>query len=183
MAVNAFLELFEGDDRFGLVIKAHGDTEARIKDSEGNIIGDIYNHPQIVVKSNLMPEENLVNLYRSVDAMVYPGYGEGFGLIPLQALGTGLPVICTGAWAPYERFLNPELTLSSKMVESPWPLIHPGQVFEPSYADLIRSMNAVSEEPDRFKKDAVETSVKVHRDYDWDSLTENAFRHIVDKFQ
>lgn len=183
MAVDAFLELFGGDDRYALAIKAHGDTEARVKDREGNIIEDIYNHPQIVVLSNLMPEETLVNLYRSSDALVYPGYGEGFGLIPLQALGVGIPTICTGAWAPYEKHLIPELTLDSRMIDSPWPHMHPGKMFLPSYEGLKKSMIYAVENKEELRAEAERRSAEVHKDYNWNTLTANAFKHIVDKFQ
>ena len=40
-----------------------------------------------------MPFENLAQLFRSADLVVYPSYYEGQGLIPLEAMASGTPVI------------------------------------------------------------------------------------------
>lgn len=181
-AVNAFLELYDGDPNMLLVLKSHGVTEARILDKAGNIVGDIYNHPNIKVIERVMELDELIDLYRSVDCMIYPGYGEGFGFIPLQALATGLPVICTEAWAPYRRFLDPRLSLGSTLVESPWPQLHQGKMFQPSYDDLKASMGTAVRDIDSLKADAMAKVDLVHKEYDWKTLTEEAFAPIVEKF-
>lgn len=53
-----------------------------------------------------MSIEDLVRLYHYHDVLIYPSEGEGFGMIPMQALATGMPVISTGIWCSYERYLN-----------------------------------------------------------------------------
>ena len=40
-----------------------------------------------------MPFEGLAGLFRSADLVVYPSYYEGQGLIPLEAMASGTPVI------------------------------------------------------------------------------------------
>ena len=44
------------------------------------------------IKENLTLE-HLISLFHYHDILIYPSEGEGFGLIPLQALATGMPVI------------------------------------------------------------------------------------------
>ena len=40
-----------------------------------------------------MPFEELAALFRSADLVVYPSYYEGQGLIPLEAMASGTPVV------------------------------------------------------------------------------------------
>ena len=40
-----------------------------------------------------MPFEELAELFRSADLVVYPSYYEGQGLIPLEAMASGTPVV------------------------------------------------------------------------------------------
>jgi len=40
-----------------------------------------------------MPFEDLASLFRSADLVVYPSYYEGQGLIPLEAMASGTPVV------------------------------------------------------------------------------------------
>ena len=40
-----------------------------------------------------MPFERLASLFRSADLVVYPSFYEGQGLIPLEAMSSGTPVV------------------------------------------------------------------------------------------
>lgn len=127
-----------------------------------------------------MHSHELLSLYATHDVMVYPSYGEGFGFIPLQALATGMPTICTDEWAPYADLLGP-LVIYGKWNRSIWSQ-HPGDVLYPNYEDLKRAMRlAVSDLPyflDYYSAQAE----KVHEQYNWDSLTANAVEHLVKRF-
>lgn len=184
MAVDAFREAFGNQKDVSLTIKSHGSASIRAKDREGNILGTVqHTFKNVSLIETMLPESALVELYHDHHALVYPGYGEGFGLIPLQAMATGMPTICTGAWAPYERLLLPELTLSATLIDSPWEFMHPGKVYEPSFDDLVKSYRSVYENYHALAGKSYKNGFKVHEEYDWDRLTENAFEHVVEKFQ
>jgi phosphatidyl-myo-inositol dimannoside synthase len=53
-----------------------------------------------------IPEEEKVALYRSVDAFVMPGRGEGFGIVYLEAMACGIPVLASRADASQEAVAN-----------------------------------------------------------------------------
>ena len=182
MVVDAFLELYGDSKDHLLILKVDGRNTTRLKDRSGSIIGDIRNKKNIKIIDRKMPEPELINLFRSVNAMVYPSYGEGFGLIPLQSMAAGVPTICTESWAPYGDFIIPELRLASELIKSPWPHMHPGKMFQPSYNDLLNSMQYAEENETKVTSQARANALDIHKRYDWVRLTEEAFTEVVNKF-
>ena len=184
MVVDAFTNLFGNDRRYSLTLKVYKHNTTRIYNNyiDKNILGlpnVLYNNIYIIDKD--MTTEELVKLYHDHDVLIYPSYGEGFGFIPLQALATGMPTICTGDWADYERYLGP-LKLKSELTDSPWPFPHEGKVFEPNYQHLLELMRDVSINFNAYSGYYYAQSTKIHEDYNWNQLTNNAFSHIFKKF-
>ena len=69
----------------------------------------------IRIIKQIWPVRGLADWLRSASAMVYMSSGEGFGLMPLEAMATGLPVICAANTGMLE-YLTPQ---NSLMVECP----------------------------------------------------------------
>jgi len=161
MVVDAFAKLFGNDRRYSLTLK-------------------VYKHNIYIIDTDMTTEE-LVKLYHDHDVLVYPSYGEGFGFIPLQALATGMPTICTSGWAHYENYIGP-LKLKSELIDSPWPFPHEGKVYEPNYQHLLELMRDVTINFNAYSGFYYAQSTKIHKDYNWLQLTNNAFDHIFKKF-
>jgi hypothetical protein len=184
MVVDAFSSIFGNDPRYSLTIKTYNHNTTRIYNNiiDRNIIGlpnEVYNN--IYINNSVLNNEELVKLYHDHDVLVYPSYGEGFGFIPLQALATGMPTICTTGWAHYENYLGP-LQLKSELINSPWPFPHEGKVFEPNYQHLLELMRDVSLNFKAYSGYYYAQSNKIHEEYNWIQLTNNAFDHIFKKF-
>jgi hypothetical protein len=184
MVVDAFTNLFGNNPRYSLTLKVFKHNTTRIYNNyiDKNIIGlpnDLYNNIYIIDKD--MTTEELVKLYHEHDVLIYPSYGEGFGFIPLQALATGMPTICTDGWAHYENYLGP-LKLKSELIDSPWPFPHEGKVFEPNYQHLLELMRDVTINFSAYSGYYYAQSTKIHEEYNWKQLTNNAFDHIFKKF-
>ena len=184
MVVDSFSELFGNDRRYSLTIKAFKHNTTRIYNNyiDKNIIGlpnNIYNNIKIITDD--LDTSQLVKLYHDHDILVYPSYGEGFGFIPLQALATGMPTICTSGWAHYEKYLGP-LKLKSELIDSPWPFPHEGKVFEPSYKHLLEVMRDAAINFNAYSGYYYAQSTKIHNEYNWLQLTNNSFDHIFKKF-
>lgn len=64
-----------------------------------------------VAFSGRVPESEKAAHYRLADAFVMPGYGEGFGIVYLEALACGIPVLASTLDASREALLNGELGL------------------------------------------------------------------------
>lgn len=125
-----------------------------------------------------LPEDRLIMLYQQCDFLVYPSFGEGFGLFGLQGLATGTPTICTGEWAEYRDFLG-ELSLDSKYIDSPWQEMHPGQVLQPDKDQLIDKLRYCADNVDALHQRFYRQAFDVHTKFDWDILTENAFKDVT----
>jgi len=184
MVVESFISLFGNNPEYSLTIKADQINTTRVYNNfiDKNIIGapeNLYSNIHLITE--VLTNEELVQLYNSHDVLIYPSYGEGFGFIPFQALATGMPTICTNGWAHYEKYLGP-LKLKSKIIDSPWPFPHKGKVFEPNRQHLLELMRDVSINFKAYSNYYFAQSTKIHKDYNWDQLTENAFKDIFKKF-
>lgn len=179
MTVDAFRAAFGDREDVHLTIKAYYQHYLRTWDN-GKIVSPEEKYSNVTVTTELMHPSELVSLISSHDVLVYPSYGEGFGFIPLQALGTGMPVICTDEWAPYADFLGP-LTIGGRWDRSIWSL-HPGNVFYPDYDMLVSQMRHAAKNLATLNEYYSGQAAQVHEEFDWLLLTKNAFDHIVKRF-
>jgi hypothetical protein len=142
MAWQAFYNVFGTSPDVHLTVKSNTYTGDRVYDGE-DIIGVPYEmYPNMTNITNELEPDEMVKLVEDHDIMLYPSFGEGFGLIPLQGLASGMPTICTRAWAPYTQFMEPELLVDSTLGESFIQNLHPGNWFIPnmdSLEDAVRS--------------------------------------------
>ncbi|MDJ0708261.1 MAG: MSMEG_0565 family glycosyltransferase [Leptolyngbyaceae cyanobacterium MO_188.B28] len=64
-----------------------------------------YGLEDALVSPGVIPDEALPGLYRLADAFVFPSVQEGWGLVVLEAIASGLPVL-TSNQAPFTEFLT-----------------------------------------------------------------------------
>lgn len=151
------------------------------------MVNQNWNGIERVGKTNIinrkMPLTEMVGLFHSHHVFVYPSWGEGFGLTPLQAMATGMPTMCTGAWAPYERFLDPNLTINSELKTSPWPEVHPGKMLRPKFDEIVDQLRWVADNYEQAHTFAQEQTDKIYVEYDWDTLTKDAFEKLASRLE
>ncbi len=63
-----------------------------------------------LILTGVIPEPDLPALYRSAEVFVFPSLKEGWGLVVLEAIASGLPVV-TSDQPPFTEFLNPNQAL------------------------------------------------------------------------
>lgn len=175
LAYHAFRDLYGNSNKARFTIKAHGYSTIRGRQN----MQPWRELNNVTYIKDELPEEELVQLFHQHDVLVYPSYGEGFGLIPLQAMATGMPVICTEAWAPYKHLIIPELRVRSIMAESPWQNMHPGRVFFPGMNSLKDAMQFCVNNFDIVSARAFGNASLVEKEYNWDKLTAEAFKDFV----
>ena len=181
MAYEAFKDVFGDRKDVHLTIKAW--NRSNVREYQGQtIVGLPHDRDNVTTIYNDFNTAEMVFLMHRHHALVYPSWGEGFGFIPLEAMATGLPTIVPGAWAPYSRFIQPELDLKSELVKSPWPQEHPGKMFKPDYDDLVTRMKMLDDDYDRLAGRAYRNAHLIHREYAWSAVTQDAWQRIFEKF-
>lgn len=178
MTYDVFRELFGGQgDVATLTIKGFGSSTVRGTHNAHPFIET----PNVKVITDEYDEYQMVDLVQRHDVLVYPSFGEGFGLIPLQAMVTGMPTIISKGWAPYEVATIEPLRVKTKLGPSMWAM-HTGEMFHPDRDDLAAAMQAAVAGIDELSKAAFSRVPYIQKRWDWDRLTEKAFAHIVEKF-
>ena len=88
LLLRAFANVHSLDSQIRLVIVGRGHLRSRLqRQAQALGVADA-----VTIESG-MPFEELAALFRSADLVVYPSYYEGQGLIPLEAMASGTPVV------------------------------------------------------------------------------------------
>jgi glycosyltransferase involved in cell wall biosynthesis len=169
--VNAFLELYEGREDVTLTIKAY----------QNSILDQYANIPNINIIAEDYTSFELVNLMRQHHCLVYPSLGEGFGLIPLQCLATGMPSIVTEGWCDYIDYVG-ELSLDSKLKAHRFTSMHPGLMFEPNYNTLLEKMKYVEENIETLLEKYYNQAPALIEEYGWDNIIVPHFNDVKQRF-
>lgn len=158
MLIQAFLEEFD-----------EWDARLVIKSLEGLPIEYRGSDPRVKIINHAYSQEKMLELYRQVDCFVYPSSGEGFGLPPVEAMSTGLPVIfsnCTGM----QEFANPGLNfpiptlITESIVTSAG---HEGSVPIPCIKTMKRFMRFCYENRDYAREMGRKSSQWVQERFTW----------------
>jgi len=126
----AWMSEFGNQKNVSLVIKTYGSDfkdNSRILKAiqdmrEGCRLDKMVSNVHLILE--LIPDEDMAELYRMCDVFVLPSYGEGFGMPYQEAMACGRPVIYTNASAMqefchgYPIDCNPEPV--SGMLNIPW---------------------------------------------------------------
>jgi glycosyltransferase involved in cell wall biosynthesis len=106
--------------------------------------------------------------------LVYPSHGEGFGLIPLQAIATGMPTILTD-WSALDEFSEYGIKLDYKIGPTgPGFYYGLGEWAEPSFDDLCIKMESVYNMYGGYAEDAYNNALSVRSDerFDWNIISD-----------
>jgi glycosyltransferase involved in cell wall biosynthesis len=169
--LRAYFDEFRGDDNSKVVLyfMSRLDTTAKelydkfvedyIKEKE---LEDNESLPKVILLNTMFPETKLPSLYKSVDCLVVPSHGEGWGLPLVEAMAMSLPVIATN-WSGPTAFMNADnsFLVSVSGLESATTMGH--QWATPDLSSLKSQMrlvfkdsNEVAKRSKQARKDIVE---------------------------
>jgi glycosyltransferase involved in cell wall biosynthesis len=133
------------------------------------------------IKENLTLE-HLISLFHFHDVLIYPSEGEGFGLIPLQALATGMPVISTSDWCSYDKYFQGNTIEShrgiSDVVET---YTRYGDVVLPHLDSMVDLMKNAASNFENQASIFYKQVPKVVKEYDWQYRTNMAIDSLIDR--
>lgn len=170
IAVDAFLKVFGGNSDYHLIIKSIGPCTARIMDGQ-SIVCSLDKHPQITVIEDTITDQEVANLYAQANCMIYPTSGEGWGMIPFQAIAMGIPTICTNfsACEEYAHFSYPlDYDLTDKNMVGIFS--DAGQWAMPKFDDLCDKMLYIANNYDEAKKKTSIGADYIHANMKWSDV-------------
>ncbi len=163
--VKAFLQLYKGNMDYHLTIKTYEGAEFESEE------------PNITVIGRDMTYSNLIKLMHEHHVFLYPSWGEGFGLMPLQTMATGMPTITTGEWCDYSKYAQ-DLIISSDLVESPWQKWHPGKQYKPNYDDFVELIKHTVNNYDNLSNNQFDIAPQIHKEYNWNRVVTEHFDNV-----
>jgi glycosyltransferase involved in cell wall biosynthesis len=137
VAYEAFRIAFEGQDDVELVLRSRLNSF---------MPGPHAADPRVIRMHGAIDNEERARIYQSAHVLLYPSRGEGFGLIPLEALATGLPSIVShgSGMTDYAELYYPIPCKPSRSeISVAWRLEPDGWWHEPdpyAAADHLRSI-------------------------------------------
>jgi glycosyltransferase involved in cell wall biosynthesis len=179
LVVDAFLELYDGDTDYQLILKYNGFSFAEAYVNGRLVSAD--QHPQIIGIPDILSTDEIIKLYNKCHCMVYPTSGEGFGMIPFEAMATGMPTIVTNltGCADFAHFGIPlTAEYGEAFFNSHAYGVDTGNWAIPDFEELMQHMQNVVNEYELVKKSAVNSAKIIHQDHSWSSVADK----IISRF-
>ena len=178
LAVDAFIKLFGKDDRFKLLYKSVDSPDARLWSDRGEP-SSIKNHPNIEVIEGDVSIEELALIYDRADCLIYPTSGEGWGMLPFQAIAKGIPTICTDATACTE-YASMSVPLDFKWGTNKMSGIYGdcGEWAEPNFDDLCDKMLYVIYNYDDVSNFTYNNAVTNQDKWSWDTVAKGYYDRL-----
>lgn len=172
----AFVKLFKNNKDVELTLKYHSN------DKSGFSVMDLFNqnesHDNIKRIYKTISQSEMVKLYHDHDILIYPTEGEGFGLIPLQALATGMPTISTGRWCSYEKYLGKNV-IDSTIGKTKNTGYHTGEVILPDFDSTVELMKNAVDNFDTQCDFYYKQAPKVIKEYNWQNQCDKVIKSLI----
>lgn len=175
--VEAFIKEFGNNQDVLLLIKSYsvGHT-IRVPDENGNLVEPetIYSNIKTISKS--LDFSEYLQLLHTTHCLVYPSWGEGFGMVPLECMASGMPVISTWEWAEYKDYISNRITSTKANIPDQIPgylkKTYLGQIYLPDIDSIRYNMRTVYNNYQQQFDDAYAKSIEVHKEWNWQDVIE-----------
>jgi len=129
-------------------------------------------------------EAEMVRLYRDADVMVWPTYGEGFGLPPLEAAACGTPTILPNYSAVEDYFDDDWLIQLPHQVGEIWPEAHDKMTGAcVSIEELKAAMEYAFENRQDLQRMGEVGAAAVSESWTYEKATRPALRAVLDHYE
>ena len=175
--VDAFLQEFEGNDDVLLLIKSYDQGHTiLVPDSNGNMVEPQKIHKNIKTISKSTTQNEYLKILHNTHCLVFPSWGEGFGMMPLEAMASGMPVISTWEWAEYKDDIKYKIDSDLSPVPEELPKYlketYLGEIYLARIDSIRYNMRQVYDNYEQAFEDAWIDSFKIHRKWNWEEVIE-----------
>ena len=178
MTVDAFLKLYDGNHDYRLLYKTNGEPDGRIYRG-----GTMYplRHPQIEVIDDNVSHERLGEIYDMADCLVYPTSGEGWGMIPFQAIAKGIPTICTDALASTEyAYMSVPLDFKWDKWKMNGIYSDAGEWAVPDFDDLCDKMQYIATNYEEVANKTYQSALHINKNMTWGQVSKSYIDRMKD---
>lgn len=177
LVLDAWYRAFANKSNYKLIYKTVGIPRARVKDGDGSIIAAPGSMNNVEVINQKYSELEMWALFARSHCMVYPTRGEGFGLIPAEAIASGIPTILPqqGGTSDFSKWGIP---LTSTVWKDSNEVEHPGLWMDHDVDEIIRRMNCVIHDYNAYSKRAYQNGGCIRKQLDWDRIAQIAVNRI-----
>ncbi|PIE24770.1 MAG: hypothetical protein CSA62_02765 [Planctomycetota bacterium] len=169
----AWLSAFQREDRVCLVVKIDSSSSAYAHQEQLSLLTRIAEHPrapELLLLDRNLSDDEMGRLFTSVDTLVHPFRGEGFGMPILEARGAGLPVIVSAGGAPSD-FLRETGTIkiATKRVPAQIPEATLGKpwLLDPDREQLIAALRLAQEHQQQLRSEALADARWYQSEHSW----------------
>lgn len=168
LVVDAFERAFNGNPKVKLILKTAKEKALPL------------DYPNVEIRKGGYSQPKLLELLKEADCFVFPSRGEGYGMTPLEALSTGIPVIVTdkGGMTEYNKDV---ITVKSTPIKAFYENYKGdlGEMYQADVVELAEKMKQIyAEKPQTYAK-----YNKIATKYQASKLLKPMWKHIkeVDK--
>lgn len=168
--IQAFIDLHENDENAELILRANTHMYYYC----GKEIEELCK-PYKNIKLNWKNEgqEDIANYYYNAHVYSYPSKSDWYGMTPIEALATGLPVIATATNGYFEfigKFIN-SLAFDEVPINNDHPYLK-GNWFKVSKENIYKSFQKNILNYDYYAKKAFyEAAPYIHENFNWEVVT------------
>lgn len=177
VTVEAFIEEFGHNEDVLLLIKSYPQGHTiRIPDENGNLVPPEKLYRNIITMNQSLTFSDYLKVLHNTHCLVYPSWGEGFGMMPLEAMATGMPVISTWEWAEYKEDIKHRIQSDLVPVPDRIPEYlkesYLGEVYQARKDSIKSLMRKVYDNYQQEFEDAAIKSIQIHKKWNWEDVLE-----------
>lgn len=129
-----------------------------------------------------LSDEEMTYLINYHDVLVYPTEGEGFGMIPLEVMATGMPVISTHEWCSYSDYLIDEAIESEvKESEISWGYPRIGNGVIANFDSIVSQMENAIKNIESLSKKYYDQAPQILQEYSWQNKTNLFLDSVIER--
>jgi starch synthase len=139
----------------------------------------------VIHVSTFVPTDDIIALYSQAAIFVCPSIYEPFGIINLEAMACGTPVVAT-AVGGIKEVVVPEETGLLVPFDHPCPEDHESKAAAELARDLAQAMNALLNDPEKRRTMGQQARVRVEKLFSWGQVarqTLDFYQDIVERYK
>jgi glycosyltransferase involved in cell wall biosynthesis len=175
--ISAFTKTFDRDKDFNLTIRSNPHATPDEISKIGNLVKGFDNIKFIISNGE---QSSLNNYYQSSHVYCYPSKGDWFGLTPIEALSTGLPVIATRYNGYYEHMRGKILSIGYTIEDVQHEMLR-GKWAVPDISDLCEKLKMSVDVYTDLSRKSYWDGKRMRSEMSWKNMTEKYLVPFLDE--